>query len=142
VGVSDPSTDSSESADDATEWMTDVLYTGVGLGVLAVNRLQVARRQALKRIRANPTAPGPGMEAIAQLLSDPEQGRALLLRVRDELQEIDDRVGGIENRFLAMLDNLEPDLPEGARQVAGALRTMAADHATQARAVLGLRIPE
>ncbi len=130
------------STDGATDRLADLLYTSVGLGVLAVNRLQVARRQAVKRIRSNPSGSGPGVDAIAQLLSDPEQARALLVRVRDELQDIDDRVGGIENRFLAMLDGLEPDLPEGAKQVAGALRNLAVDHATQVRAVLGLRIPE
>ena len=44
-GVSDHD---DEPIDPAVAWLTDLLYTGVGLGILAVNKAQVARRDLPK----------------------------------------------------------------------------------------------
>ncbi|MFV2039425.1 MAG: hypothetical protein ACC660_04205 [Acidimicrobiales bacterium] len=142
-----------EPDDEVTEWLMDLLYTGVGLAVLGVNRLQVARRSAQKHF-ATPASTGDepdtgtetrslptgALSAIAGLVSDPEQARSLLRRLRQELQDIDDRLGGIDNRLTDMLRDLEPDLPDGAREISAALRGLTYDHATQLRAVLGLRV--
>lgn len=144
--------------EELTAWLTDALYTGVGLGVLAVNRLQVARRAAEKKLAPSASsgegsdpgdrgdAPGPanpaaaGLTALSEMLADPDRASAILHRVRDELQELDDRLDGVENRLTDFLDGIEPELPPGARELAAALRSVASDHATQVRAVLGLRV--
>lgn len=147
--------DSSEQ-EEITAWLTDALYTGVGLGVLAINRIQVARRSAEKTLRDSSTtdaaadpsgdatvADNPaaaGMAALSEMLADPDRAAAILERVREELQGIDDRLDGVENRLVEFLDGIEPELPAGARELAAALRSVATDHATQLRAVLGLRV--
>lgn len=132
-----PDEPADNAVNDITTWLTDMLYTGVGLGVLAVNRVQVARRTAQKRLGAAEPV-NPGLAALSDLLADPERARAVIAKLRAELQDIDERLGGVENRFSGFLERIEPDLPDGARELAGALRGITDDHAAQIRAVLGL----
>ncbi len=127
-----------ESPTDPTEWLTDILYTGVGLGILAINRIQVARRDLEKR-QDRPDGANPGLAAIQDLLADPDKAKRVVDRLHHELQDLDDRLDGFENRLSQILDGIEPDLPDTARTLTVALRTLAADHAAQVRAVLGLR---
>lgn len=122
---------------DVVTWLTDMLYTGVGLGVLAVNRIQVARRSAQQRL-GNSEPVNPGLAALADILADPERAQVVIAKLREELRDIDERLGGVETRFSGFLERIEPELPDGARELAGALRGLADDHATQIRAVLGL----
>ena len=160
-GVPERSEESaSVDQEELTAWLTDALYTGVGLGVLAINRLQVARRAAEQKLTPSSNSaaesaagstgssdsPGPanpaaaGLTALSEMLADPDRASAVLHRVRDELQDLDDRLDGVENRLTEFLDGIEPELPPGARELAAALRSVASDHATQVRAVLGLRV--
>ncbi len=127
-----------QSPNDPTEWLTEVLYTGVGLGILAINRIQVARRDFEKNHDGD-LPMNPGLTAFQDLLSDPEKTKRVMERLHHELQDLDDRLDGFENRFGDVLDNLEPDLPETARELVVALRALAGDHASQIRSVLGLR---
>lgn len=133
-------TDSTDPADrtefDVAEWLTDMLYTGVGLGVLAVNRIQVARRHVQADMADR--NPAQGFDGLGSLLPEPDKARAFLAKLRDELQEVDDRLGGVEKQFTGALERLEDDLPDGARQLSAAIRSVTDDHATQLRAVLGL----
>ena len=104
--------------------LEDLFYTGVGLGVLAVNRAQVARR----RVQTDANAGGrPDLAAplteLRDLLGDPQRLRSLLGLVRDELQVIDDRLGGVEHRLTAVLDRLEPELPDALGELVGGLRS-------------------
>lgn len=123
---------------DAVEWLTDILYTGVGLGILAMNKAQVAKRD-LQQHFSDAGTPPPGFDAIQDILGDPERTARLLQRLRTELQDVDDRLDGVGHRFSAALDRLEPDLPPAASDAARALRGLANEHASQLRSTLGLR---
>lgn len=144
TGPNDPGS-SSLSPEALTERLTDLVYTGVGLGVLAVNRAQVARRSAQKQRGSGtggsrPSTPRvPSVSELTGLLTDPEASRLALSRIRDELQRVDDHVMGLEDRLDAVLDRTGHDLPEPTRTLVRALRTLADEQATQVRAVLGLR---
>ena len=118
--------------------LTDLLYTGVGLGVLAVNKVQVARRDAEKRRKA-----GNGSDPLSRVqraMAHPDAAATVLRRLHTELRDADERMGGIENRITALLDRIEPDLPPPAQELVSALRDLAADNSAQVRAVLGLRV--
>lgn len=135
---SDAVVESSDSpSPEAAERLLDLLYTGVGLGILAINRFQVARRGFEQRF-AESDAPVPGLDGIQELLADPERTDRLMQRIRVELQDLDDRLDGFENRLSALLDGLEPELPDGARELSRALRIIANDHAAELRTLLGL----
>ena len=126
-----------ESIDPAVEWLTDLLYTGVGLGILAVNKAQVARRDLQKQVEADELEL-PDLSFLRDLANDPERTRRIATRLRDELQDLDDRLDGIEHRIGSILAGIEPDLPEPLRDVSRAFRTVATDHVAQLRAALGL----
>ena len=126
-----------ESIDPAVEWLTDLLYTGVGLGILAVNKAQVARRDLQKQVEADELEL-PDLSFLRDLANDPERTRRIATRLRDELQDLDDRLDGIEHRIGSILAGIEPDLPEPLRDVSRAFRTVATDHVAQLRASLGL----
>lgn len=126
-----------EPTDPAVAWVTDLLYTGVGLGVLAVNRLQVARRDLQKQVDADELEL-PDLSFLRDFATDPESARRIAAKLRDELQDLDDRLDGIEHRIGSILAGIEPDLPEPLRDVSRAVRIVAEDHVAQLRAVLGL----
>lgn len=119
--------------------LLDLLYTGVGLGILAVNRVQVARRQAIAEGGALEGLPLPGsVQDLQQLVDDPETITAVVEWLRSEMRSFDARIGGLERTMGEALDRLEPDLPDTARQFVRGLRGLAADHADQVRSLLGL----
>ena len=126
-----------EPIDPAVAWVTDLLYTGVGLGILAINKAQVARRDLQKQVEAEELEL-PDLSFLRELANDPERTRRIATRLRDEIQDLDDRLDGIENRIGSILAGIEPDLPEPLREVSRAFRTVADDHVTQLRAALGL----
>lgn len=142
-----------DTTNDITERLANLAYTGVGLGVLAVNRAQVALRKAERDLAegANTAAAtsatddkdsgGAATDAastLQALVTDPGTAIVLLTWLRNELQGLDNRLGGIENQIGDALDRLEPQLPEAVRPVVAGLRDAASDHAVQFRAVLGL----
>ena len=126
-----------EPIDPAVAWVTDLLYTGVGLGILAVNKAQVARRDLQKQVEAEELEL-PDLSFLRELANDPERTRRIATRLRDEIQDLDDRLDGIENRIGSILASIEPALPEPLRDVSRAFRTVADEHLTQLRAALGL----
>ena len=126
-----------EPIDPAVAWLTDLLYTGVGLGILAVNKAQVARRDLQKQVDAEELEL-PDLSFLRELASDPDRTRRIAVRLRDELRDLDDRLDGIEHRIGSILDGIEPDLPEPLRDLLRAFRTVADDHVSQLRAALGL----
>lgn len=121
---------------DVPEWLTELFYTGVGLAVIAVNRAQVARRSVEGQIRASEL--GPGLEAIDELLGDPDRIMRVVSILRDEVGRIDERVDGIEDRLVELCERLEPDLPPIAAETVRALRHLAGEHAESLRVLFGL----
>jgi hypothetical protein len=121
---------------DVPEWLTELFYTGVGLAVIAVNRAQVARRSVEDQVRASEF--GPGLEAIDDLLSDPDRVTRIVSILRDEVGRIDERVDGIEDRLVELCERLEPDLPPVAAETVRALRHLAGEHAPTLRVLFGL----
>ena len=126
-----------EPTDAAVEWLKDLLYTGVGLGVIGINRFQGARRDLQAQL-ADGTLDGPDLSAFSELLSDPERTDRILAKLRTELQDLDERLGGFEHRLGSILDGIEPDLPEPLLDLSRALRSLADEHADQVRSALGL----
>ncbi len=133
--------DISDASDAATEWLTEMLYTGVGLGILAVNRFQVARRSAESALQDSTFDLGanPGIAALSDVLSDPERLDAVLGRFKDEISLLDDRLGGLEEHLSAAMARIEPDLPEAARELTRAAKRLLNEHGSDIRAVLGLK---
>jgi hypothetical protein len=121
---------------DVPEWLTELFYTGVGLAVIAVNRAQVARRSVEDQVRASEL--GPGLEAIDDLLGDPDRITRVVSILRDEVGRIDRRVDGIEDRLVELCERLEPELPPAAAETVRALRHVAGEHAAALRVLLGL----
>jgi hypothetical protein len=133
--------DDDEQGPSIADRVEDVLYTVVGLGVLAVNRAQVARR----RLQAEWADTDLGdlaapFSMVTDVLGDPEKVRSILDAARDELQSIDDRLDGVEHRVSAILDRIEPELPPPLAELTSALRNLANDNADRARSLLGLRL--
>lgn len=126
-----------EPIDPAVAWVTDLLYTGVGLGILALNKAQVARRDLQKQVEAEELEL-PDLSFLRELANDPERTQRIAVRLRDEIKDLDDRLDGIEHRIGSILASIEPDLPEPLRDLSRAFRTVADDHVTQLRAALGL----
>jgi hypothetical protein len=125
---------------DMTDRLADLLYTGVGLGIIALNRAQVARRSVGTQLRTDDRdGPLGPLDALGDLLADPERARRLLVALREEIARLDDRLDGIEDHLSSIADRIEPDLPVAARELLGVVRSIAGDHAGQLRSVLGLR---
>lgn len=123
---------------EAAERILDLLYTGVGLGVLAVNKAQVARRNATAEggiLEGSSFA--ASMDELERVVNDPDTVGAVLEWLRQEAQNLDDRLDGIEDRIDEALGRLEPELPDTARQFVSGLRSLAAEQAAQIRASLG-----
>ncbi|MGI9622119.1 MAG: hypothetical protein ACR2PK_04715 [Acidimicrobiales bacterium] len=131
--------DAETSQDEPVDRLADLLYTVVGFGVLAVNRVQVARRSA-QAGAAGTAANLPGTDDLRALLSDPQTMRNIAVRLRDELQDLDNAVGGFDNRVNSLLDDIETELPENATWVTDMLRTVADDHIVQMRSIVGLEV--
>jgi ABC-type transporter Mla subunit MlaD len=123
----------------------DALYTSVGLAVLGVNRVQVARRDLAKRSGASTTDLLNGSDltnrlvsAAQQLRADPQALRDTLSRFGQELQAIDDLIDEVGRRVGQIVDRVEPDLPDGVREVVAVTREAVGDLSAHYRAVLGL----
>ncbi len=118
-------------------WLTEILYTGVGLGILAVNKAQVARRD-FESALADGETELPALSDLQEFITDPARTERVVEKLRSELGELDKLVGGIEHRVSSLFDAIEPDLPPSAREAADSLRALAGEHAGQIRALLGI----
>jgi hypothetical protein len=133
------------AADDETQIpgvdrLRDLLYTGVGLGVLAVNRAQAARRSA--------TAPGgalagtplaDALDRLDSVVGDPAMRDTLLRWLADEVRAVDARLGGMEHHLDAALERLQPQLGDNAAEIVTQVRTALTESAGAVRDALGLR---
>jgi ElaB/YqjD/DUF883 family membrane-anchored ribosome-binding protein len=118
--IPDPRT----AAEDLTKLLKDAFYVTVGLGVIAVQRAQVRRRELRKQVS------GQVDDAKAQLQS-------LTKLFEDRVKTVEERLEGVETRFESLLEQLEERLPEQAREVAKQARTAAKEARTQVRGLVG-----
>ncbi len=132
-----------ESGRDPAELLADLLYTAVGLAILAVNRLQLARRGLQCQLGDGGVAGAatPGLGAVEELFADPERASRLISTVQREIRDLDDRLGGVEQRVAGVLDTIEPDLPESLQGLSKAVRDLATEHGHHIRTLLGLPAP-
>jgi ElaB/YqjD/DUF883 family membrane-anchored ribosome-binding protein len=108
---------------DVTKVVKDAIYVTVGLGVIAVQKVQVQRRELRKRLK------GPVGDAKSQLSS-------LTKLVDDRVKLVEERLEGVEERFESLLDQLEDRLPDQAKGFAQQARTAAKDARTQVRGLV------
>jgi hypothetical protein len=99
--------------DDIGRRVTDVVYVGVGFGVLAFQRLQVRRR-----------------ELSAVLDQRVDEGRTVVRSVEQTLIALDDRAAALEAK---VFERLESGLPEPARVVLQQARVAATTVRAQVR---------
>jgi ElaB/YqjD/DUF883 family membrane-anchored ribosome-binding protein len=108
------------AAEDLTKLAKDVLYVTVGLGVIAVQKVQVRRRE------------------VREQLGDPKaQFKSITKLFEERVKVVEERLEGVDRRFEALLDQFEERLPEQARGVAQQARTAAKEARTQARSLVG-----
>ena len=101
--------------DDIGKTVKDSVYVTIGLGVIAFQKAQV-RRQELRK----------------QLESSTEGARSA---AADHVRTVEERLGAVETRIDAVLDDVEERLPQQARTVMHQARETAKDARTQ---LLGL----
>ena len=106
--------------DDVTKVLKDALYIGVGLGVLAVQKVQVQRQELRKQLK------GQVGDARTQLSS-------VTKLVDERVQLVEERLSGVESRVDALLDQLEARLPTAAKETVQQARTAAKDARSQVR---------
>src|SRR4029079_4725279 len=99
------------AAEDLTKLAKDVLYVSVGLSVIAVQKVQVRRKELGKRLGGN-VDPRTQLKAAQKLFEE-------------RVKLVEERLEGVEGRFESLLDQLEERLPEQAREVAHQARTVA-----------------
>jgi hypothetical protein len=99
--------------DDIGRRVLDVVYVGVGLGVLAFQKAQVRRR-----------------ELSALLDQRVGEGRTVVRSVEQSLIALDDRAAALEAK---VFERLEPGLPEPARAVLEQARAAATTVRAQVR---------
>jgi uncharacterized protein YicC (UPF0701 family) len=102
------------ASEDLTKLAKDALYVGVGLGVIAFQKLQVQRQELMKR----------------------GDGRSLTKLVEDRVKTVEERLEGVESRIDKALEQLESRLPEQAREVSKQARTAAKEARTQVRSLV------
>jgi hypothetical protein len=96
--------------DDLTKVLKDVLYVGVGLGVVAVQRAQVQRQELRKQLAALTS-------------SDPQAGAHRT--VDDRMTRVEERLAAVEERVEATLDSVEALLPAPVQDVSKQVRAVA-----------------
>ena len=109
--------------DDVTKVLKDAVYVTVGLGVLALQRVQVQRNELRKQLD------GQVGDARTQLQS-------VTKVVDDRFKVVEERLQGVEERVETLLDQFEDRLPEQARELAKQARQAAKDARGQLRALV------
>lgn len=106
-----------------TKLVKDALYVGVGAGVIAFQKAQVQRRE----LRAQLTDQSGGARSPFASVAGV---------VEDRVKLIEERLEAIEYRFETLLDGVEDNLPEQARDAFKQARRVARDTRTQFRALV------
>jgi hypothetical protein len=114
-------------ADRIAEIAKDVLYVGVGAGVLAFQRAQVQRVELTK--------------AIEQRMADSRRQLADLTKAATttatgQLAWLDERATAVEARVDDVLDTVQDRLPKPAAELLGQARTAAKATRTQVRGLI------
>jgi len=129
------------STDDLTKTIKDVLYVGVGLGVIAFQRAQVQRVDLTKQIKAQF---GEARDQVEKMGGGSDDLRAEARRqverladgFDDRVQLVEERLDTIESQFDGLLDQIEEKLPEQARELVKQARDTAKEARSQVRALV------
>ncbi len=97
--------------DDISKTVKDSLYVTIGLGVIAFQKAQVRRQELKKQVETNLT----GTRSL----------------VGDSLKTVHERLEAVEARIDDVLDGVEQQLPDPARNVVRQAREVAKDTRTQ-----------
>jgi ElaB/YqjD/DUF883 family membrane-anchored ribosome-binding protein len=103
--------------DDIQKRLTDGVYVGIGLGVIAFQKAQVQRQELRKQLAANVGTARTSVE--------------------DRIKTAEERLLAMEHRIDAVLDDVEERLPEQARSVMHQAREVARDTRDQLRELVG-----
>ncbi|MGH9118694.1 MAG: hypothetical protein ACRD0A_12705 [Acidimicrobiales bacterium] len=107
------------TAEQFGEYAKNAFYVTIGLGVLAVQQVQVQRRQFAQWLNGQATG--------ARTSFDDLQGR-----LEDGVKAAEERLSALEEQAEAVLTELQGRLPESVKELA----EQSIDYATQARAEL------
>ncbi len=101
-------------APDLSKALRDALYVSVGLGVIAVQKAQVRRRELQKQVS------GQADEAREQLGS-------VSTFLEDRVKGVEERMSEVEDRVETLLDELQSRLPDQAGELVKQARATAKD---------------
>ena len=109
--------------DNLTKVLTDVLYVGVGAGVIAFQKAQVQRRELQALLTSQFGDARSQFESVAS-------------KVEDRVKLVEDRIEAAEERIDALLDQVEDNLPTQARDSLKQARRVARDTRDQVRSIV------
>ncbi len=112
------------TAEDVSRVAREAVYVGVGLGVIAFQKVQVQRVELTKVLKG-------------QIGEAKEQIETMAGTVDDRVKLVEDRLDAVEDRFEALFDEIEAKLPEQAREIVAQARETARDARQQVRAAVG-----
>ncbi|MBV8159291.1 MAG: hypothetical protein JO265_00045 [Acidimicrobiia bacterium] len=116
---------------DVTKTVKDAAYVTVGLGVLAFQKAQVARRDLAKQVEAQLTQTGEQVKGLSQQTSEQVKGlsKQASEQVKGLSQQTSEQVKGlskkVEGRIQPVLGQLELTLPAQAKDLVKQARTAA-----------------
>jgi isopropylmalate/homocitrate/citramalate synthase len=105
------------AADQVGEYAKNALYMTIGLGVLAIEQVQVQRRQLVDWLSGQATELRGSLEAMQS-------------RIEDTVNAAEERVTAFEEHAEALLTEVQGRLPESVKDLA----EQSIDYATQAQA--------
>jgi TolA-binding protein len=104
-------------ADQVGEYAKNALYMTIGLGVLAIEQVQVQRRQLVDWLSGQATELRGSLETMQS-------------RIEDTVKATEERVTAFEEHAEALLTDVQGRLPESVKDLA----EQSIDYATQAQA--------
>lgn len=108
------SDNATQLANQIADNVKDVVYVGVGLGVIAFQRAQVRRQELQKLLRGQATDAKDQFGSVSAF-------------VEDRVKVVEERLTEVENRVEDLLDDLEKRLPEQAADLVKQARATAKD---------------
>lgn len=131
----------STTTDDLTKALRDVLYVGVGLGVIAFQRMQVQRNDFTKQVKAHLADARQQIEqmnsANPDLAGDARRSFDKLTEGFEErVKVVEERLVALEDQFDGIFDQIEEKLPEPARDLVKQARDTAKEARTQVRSLV------
>ena len=110
-----------------TKTVKDAAYVTVGLGVLAVQRAQVARRDLTKQVEAQLTTTAEQVKGLSKQTGDrvQELSKQTGDRVQELSKKVDDRVQGLSKKVEGRLGQFELTVPAQAKDLMKQARSAA-----------------